>query len=179
MKESKPTYSLREIRREDLPIVLSWRNSDRIRNLSYNDREISDAEHAEWFESLQKSQDRVCFVFEISGEPVGVVQFFEIDSMSRKCKWGFYLGPEQLPKGLGTVMGTMALQHAFQFFEVDTIYGEAISHNDSSLKFHEKLGFRQDGRIERQIYRDGLWRDVILFSLSKLDWSKQERKMSA
>lgn len=153
-------------------MVLSWRNSARIRNLSYNDREITSEEHTAWFESLEKAHDRICMIFEANGTPVGVVQFFDISTTDRKCKWGFYLGVDDLPKGLGTIMGELAISYAFQNLRVDQILGESISHNYASQKFHEKLGFVQEGRIERQVYRDAKWLDIILFSISKDHWIK-------
>lgn len=169
----KSAYSLREIRSSDLDLVLSWRNSPRIRSLSYNDQLIAAADHQKWFENLKNSKDRICLIFEINKNPSGVVQFFEISTDERKCKWGFYLGIEDLPRGSGSTMGELALSHLFEKFSVDTINGEALSNNEQSCRFHKKLGFVEDGIIERGVYRNGEWLDIHLFSIARQTWMRK------
>lgn len=170
---SKSAFSLREMRSSDLDLVLSWRNSPRIRNSSYNDQLIQREDHLAWFSKLQESSDRVCLIFEIDHTPAGVIQFFDISRVEHKCKWGFYLGREDLPVGTGSKMGQLALDYAFNTLGVDCVLGEALSNNDRSIQFHKKLGFVQDGLIERSLHRDGSWIDIHLFSVERNSWKKK------
>lgn len=42
---------LREMRKEDLPVVLSWRNREVVRHNMYTSHVISEAEHQRWWEA--------------------------------------------------------------------------------------------------------------------------------
>ncbi len=167
---SKPKFKLRSIQKSDSNFILEWRNSERIRSFSYNDQIIEVKEHRKWFESVKNSKYRKVLIFEADDEPLGLVQFFDIDLPNRRCKWGFYLGSDNLPKGTGSEMGKLALAYAFDHLGVERIDGEAISHNQGSIKFHQKMGFAQEGIIEKQIYRDERWLDIILFSITRKQW---------
>jgi UDP-4-amino-4,6-dideoxy-N-acetyl-beta-L-altrosamine N-acetyltransferase len=179
LMSAKSAYSLREIAVHDLPLVLTWRNSPRIRELSYHDQIISSEQHEKWFQSLQSSGDKIGLIFEVDQKPVGVVQFFEISQSEKKCKWGFYLGEENLAQGTGSHMAELALAFAFEKFDVDKICGEAFSSNFVSQKFHEKVGFARDGVVERGLYRDGEWLDIHLFSITREQWRKKYARSAA
>jgi RimJ/RimL family protein N-acetyltransferase len=73
-------------------------------------------------------------------------------------------------------MGTLAIDYAFERFEVDQIGGEALSSNPLSQKFHKKLGFIEDGRLERSLFRNDEWIDIYLFSLSRGHWQTKRGK---
>lgn len=163
-------YSLREIQRRDLGMVLQWRNNEAVRKFSYNDHEISPEEHEAWFNRLQNDKNRKVLIFEFENQPAGVIQFFDINPVRRTCKWGFYLGSDVLPKGVGKAMGKLALSYAFQHLGVETVYGEALATNERSTNYHAKIGFTEDGRYLDHVFRDGRWVDVILYSISLDDF---------
>lgn len=174
MKENHQ-YSLREVQESDLSQILEWRNSERIRNFSYNNSVIDPADHRRWFENLKQVSNRKVLVFECDHRPAGVVQFFDFDFEKRECKWGFYLGLENLPRGAGSEMGRLALTYAFDRLGIDRIAGEAISHNSKSIHFHKKMGFSQEGILEHQVFRDEKWLDIVLFSITRQQWLKSSQ----
>ncbi|MFD2369378.1 UDP-4-amino-4,6-dideoxy-N-acetyl-beta-L-altrosamine N-acetyltransferase [Brevibacillus sp. GCM10020057] len=169
-------YRLREIEESDLELLLNWRNSDRIRKQMYHDSLISLEEHRAWFERVSKWDHCKYLLFLVDEEPYGHVNFTEISLDKRSAKWGFYIGKEAAPKGLGTKMALLALDYIFSI--IDTVYGEVLNTNIASLKYHQKLGFRNVGEKENVIFRDGEWVGVQLFELTKQDWQQQRRQFT-
>lgn len=156
---------LRPLEEQDLSLVLGWRNSDRVRAMMYTDAILSEVEHQHWFERLQASQqDALCYIFELHGEPVGVVNFTQFDARRERCTWGFYLGREGLPRGTGTYMGLLALKQAFGKLGILKLCGEVFAFNEASIAYHQRLGFVEEGRFRRHVWKNGKYEDIIYFA---------------
>lgn len=159
------TAQLRPIAFDDLELVLSWRNSDRIKAASKNQDVISWDQHVNWFQQLSVRDDRVCFIFEVNNQPVGLVQFFNISRDKKESYWGFYIGDESNRPGLGSLMCSHALDWAFHTQNLKLVRGETLDNNDRSKRFHEKLGFR--------LVKD----NPVTYEISKSDWELTRAKL--
>lgn len=161
---------LRPVQESDLATILQWRNSPRIRNSMFSDHIITWDEHIRWFARVQEDQRTVPLLYEIAGTPVGVTNFTAIDQSSRRCEWGFYIGPENTPKGTGFRMGCLALDYAFDHLDLRKVCGEVLAENTPSLHFHLKLGFSQEGYFRKHFWKGNEFHDVVFFSIFKDDW---------
>jgi UDP-4-amino-4,6-dideoxy-N-acetyl-beta-L-altrosamine N-acetyltransferase len=159
---------LRLLEERDLAMVLGWRNNDRVRSNMFNDHIITMDEHLAWYSRLQQKND-VCLIFEWQSNPVGVMNFVGRDPKRHTCHWGFYLRPESLPGGMGTAMGYLGLEYAFDRLGVDCVIGEALTFNKASIRFHNRLGFRSGGTVKKS-RGSGFYEDAVIFSLLKSDW---------
>jgi UDP-4-amino-4,6-dideoxy-N-acetyl-beta-L-altrosamine N-acetyltransferase len=163
-------YKLRPVEERDLDLVLSWRNSERVRRTMYADHIISVAEHRAWFERLQSSDRLQYLIFEHKGRPVGMVKIDDINRTNRTCYWGFYIGEEDTPKGTGSAMGFLALEHVFGTLGMGRVIGEVLAFNEGSIKFHRRLGFVEEGRFAGHVMRQGVCEDVVSFVLVDSVW---------
>ncbi len=163
-------YSLKPLTLEYLTIVLTWRNSDRIRKNMYNEKIITLKEHQRWFQSISKSNKDIYLLFFINNKPTGLVCFNKVDHDHCHCVWGFYIGDTNAPKGAGTVMGILGMNYAFHCLKLNKVYGEVLADNKPSLLFHEKLGFRKEGEFKQHIKKEKGFIDTIIFALYKKDW---------
>jgi UDP-4-amino-4,6-dideoxy-N-acetyl-beta-L-altrosamine N-acetyltransferase len=161
---------LRPMQEHDLPIVWQWRNSPRVRQGMFSDHEILWDEHVLWFERSHERTDALNLLFEIGEIPVGVVQFTSIDRQNRRCNWGFYVGPDNAPKGTGFRMGCLALDFAFDSMGMRKICAEVLAGNVPSRNFHTKLGFSQEGYFRNHVSKNNTYHDVVFFSLEKENW---------
>jgi UDP-4-amino-4,6-dideoxy-N-acetyl-beta-L-altrosamine N-acetyltransferase len=160
---------LRPIGEADLGVVLEWRNAPQLRAVMYTSREISRAEHTEWFKRLQLDPSRRTWIFEADSEPMGVINLTNIDMASGEAHWGFY-GRPGAPKGSGVRLGRLALAAAFYELGLSRLIGEVLASNEASLRFHRKLGFQHE-RILKEHHRDGdAVHDVHVFSLTRASW---------
>lgn len=162
-------YEVRLMETSDLNQVLEWRNSLRIRASMYSDHIISMDAHQAWFERIQHDPSITYLIFEFENKPVGVVNF-KLDDSHHRAYWGFYLGSDDLPKGSGTVMGYMGCNYVFETLSIRKLCGEAFAFNQDSVRFHQKLGFTQEGLLKQHVLKNDHYEDVILFGQLDEQW---------
>ena len=170
---------LRLLERSDLELVLRWRNSERIRQAMYTDHVIARDEHYAWFERVSRENVSMHFVFEYKSRPLGVVNVNGIDRRNNRCVWGFYIGEEEAPRGAGTAMGFLALDHLFENERFHRVIGEALADNEASIKYHRRLGFVDEGRLIEHVVKNGRYADVITFALLDRIWRSTKVELSA
>lgn len=163
--------ALRPITEADLPLVLKWRNSPDVRKNMFSTHEISEAEHRAWFARMEHDSQSRWYIHETAqGVLDGVAYFTQYRPDQRSAFWGFYLGTEAQP-GSGTVLGLDALDEAFFVLKLHKLNAEAISTNERSLRFHQKLGFKQEG-VFRDSYFDGEhFIDIVRYGLLSMEWA--------
>jgi UDP-4-amino-4,6-dideoxy-N-acetyl-beta-L-altrosamine N-acetyltransferase len=164
---------LRSMAEDDLEQVFEWRNSERIRLNMYTDQLISIEQHRAWFTQLQNDSASVYQIFEYHHVPAGIVNFTQIDKRSNKAYWGFYLGREDLPRGAGTLMGELGLSFAFNELKLRKLCGEAFAFNEASIRFHQKLGFVEEGRFKQHILKKNKYEDIVCFALFENNYREQ------
>lgn len=161
---------LRKLEEKDLLLILDWRNHDDIRKWMVNASIIQYEDHLQWFRRNQNRVDRSFYVFEYNKELQGYVSFQQVEN-SLAHEWGFYIKPNA-EKGMGVLLGKTALMFAFQQLKITKIFGQVLSFNENSIKFHHKLGFKQEGLL-RQHFKDERGEfDIFQFGLLKTEWQE-------
>jgi UDP-4-amino-4,6-dideoxy-N-acetyl-beta-L-altrosamine N-acetyltransferase len=168
---------LKEISDKDLPLVLSWRNQEKIKNVMINDKNVSWDEHLAWFENLKDNEDIIVLLFSLDDRPLGLVNF-KVDRLNEKCEWGFYIGAQDAPKGAGKLMGFAALNYLFNQLNVRKVCAEVLEHNIKSLTFHEKMGFSIEGKLVKHLRKNNQFIDVYLLGLFKEQWEQKRGKIN-
>lgn len=167
---TRESCKLRPMREGDLRTVLSWRNSERIRAVSFTEHEITWEEHLAWYERCKTDDSIRPMLFECHNQPTGVVRFSRIDRSAGSAEWGFYLGNPNAPKGSGAAMGFLALEHAFGELGLNEVLGEAFVSNEASVRYHERLGFREVEAGRRRVKKGNEMLEVMPLQLSAERW---------
>ncbi|KEF38384.1 pseudaminic acid biosynthesis N-acetyl transferase [Schinkia azotoformans MEV2011] len=163
-------YDLRAPSEKDRNLLHNWRNAEFIRINMFDDQPITFEAHCNWFETILKEQLAYYRIIQYQSKPLGLVSFKKNLQQKNILFWGFYIGETQAPKGAGTWMGRLALEYAFQILEAEKIIGEVLSFNKKSMKFHEKLGFKQNHQYQNTLFREGHPIPIVRYELDKEDW---------
>jgi UDP-4-amino-4,6-dideoxy-N-acetyl-beta-L-altrosamine N-acetyltransferase len=163
-------YQLRSIQQNDLQQVLEWRNSDRIRAYMYTDNIITWDQHHRWFVATQENPNVLHQVCEFQDRLIGVMNATRIDKNNGVCYWGFYLGDLTAPKGSSYAMGLLFLDSLFDNLSLQKIYGEVLSFNVDSIKFHNNIGFEYEEVFNNYVVKGNVGLDVIQFGLLAKRW---------
>jgi len=162
-------YLVREMKDDDLEIVLSWRNQDEVRRYMYTRHRIGMEEHRRWFERTSRDNDSKLLILEYQATPIGFINFRKSSHNTEEAEWGFYLAPNA-PRGAGGALGEKALEYAFTTLKLNKVLGEVLAYNERSIRFHLRMGFQKE-KIFSQKYFDGChYHDVIIFTISEHDW---------
>lgn len=168
----KDLVEFRNIQNNDLPLILKWRNSSKVRNMMRNTKKITKEEHREWFYKTSKNKNQFNKILVYDNNPYGFANF-NIDKKDVKVgEWGIYIGNEFAPKGMGKVLGWEMLNFIFEELCMDTIQAKIFTYNFVSLKFHEKMGFRK--KCELQCSINGIQKKLSLYELHIDDWRQHK-----
>tara|TARA_B110000196_G_C21153376_1_gene671340 strand:+ start:6958 stop:7461 length:504 start_codon:yes stop_codon:yes gene_type:complete len=162
--------SLRRLMKDDLPMVLIWRNALEVRKSMYSQHVITESEHLNWFVKMEKDKQSAWYVYENNkGIPLGVVYFSDYNAKNRSSFWGFYTAPES-PSGTGRLMASDALYLAFTELNLHKLNAEVLMTNVRSINFHKKLCFVEEGMFRDYYLIAGEYVNVVRFGMLHSEW---------
>jgi RimJ/RimL family protein N-acetyltransferase len=176
----------RAIEKEDLPSFVRWLNDPEVKlglSLLYP---LSLAEEEEWFSNMLKKPPRERpMAIEIQPDPrkdhwvfVGNCGLFLLDWENRSAEIGIHIGEKTYwDKGFGTRAMQLLLKHGFESMNLHRIFLRVYESNQRAIRSYEKAGFIQEGKMREAQYLKGSYVDVLLMSVLRQDWQKEnERK---
>ncbi|HIF88532.1 MAG TPA: UDP-4-amino-4,6-dideoxy-N-acetyl-beta-L-altrosamine N-acetyltransferase [Candidatus Thioglobus sp.] len=167
---------LRKIELSDLPTIRDWRNHQAINRYMFTQHEVTKKEHLAWFEASR--ENKLCSLFVYESES-GIQGFLQLEKKSKEScvyEWGFYISPEAA-RGLGTKMAKLAFNKVFVDLSGSKLFGEVLSFNLPSIRFHQKLGFYQEGLLRQHHLVNGQYHDVYCFGLLESEWLEKLNKV--
>jgi len=167
---------LRFIKEEEVELMRVWRNSPSVRNNMYTRHEISNDEHQAWWNRTLQRKDQQYWMYAQDNEPLGIVAFTSIDLINKNCSWAFYASPEA-PRGTGSKMEFLALEHAFDNLMLYKLYCEVLAYNTPVIKLHQKFGFQIEGIFRKHHKVDEGYTDIYRLGIFSSDWKKNREMM--
>jgi RimJ/RimL family protein N-acetyltransferase len=178
---------LREVRREDLPLLREWRNRRDIQKVCRQHRPISELSQEGWFERISDGDcPHLMFVVEaIAGEgvpvakdlshvvpvPIGVVGLCYWDKHYRSAEISFYIGAERFKRrGLCSDALRTLIAYGFEDLHLHKIWAEVFEFNEMSSDLLYKLGMKKDGFHRDTIFRFGEWHGSHILSILEDEW---------
>jgi RimJ/RimL family protein N-acetyltransferase len=161
-----------ELSRQDQLALLAVRNQPRIRESSFNRREITASEHIAWIAEVGGDPAHRFFAVRSGDTVIGGVGVKNIDPDAGSAEWSFYLSEDWHGAGTGLAMAELALNEIFGAMAIRTVIGETLASNEISGRFHRKLGFREVERERRQLDQPEP-EDIVIYRLQAADWPGQ------
>ena len=84
---------------------------------------------------------------------------------------GYYLDPNERGKGYGTEAVRMMVDYLFLGKNIVRIQAETHPDNVASHRVLLKNGFKKEGVIRQSFFSRGVFRDTVLFSVLRDEWS--------
>jgi RimJ/RimL family protein N-acetyltransferase len=78
---------------------------------------------------------------------------------------GLALLPEHREHGLGTAAQRLLAEHLFRFTTAHRLEAQTDADNVAEQKALERLGFQREGLLRGARFRDGSWRDLVIYGL--------------
>ncbi len=155
---------LTPLKSSDLPSMLEWINDREqvLFNASY--KPVTETQHREWFEAIQRRTDTVIFGIRLreSDKLIGSCQLHSINYVHRNAELQIRLGDrEERGRGYGTEAVRLLLSFAFKDLNLHRIYLHVFSTNSAAIRVYEKVGFVHEGVLREAAYVNGKYVDVI------------------
>ncbi len=162
---------LRALEIEDYILINKWRNDPMINkflcgNFFYvsSEREKKSIEN-KIFDDSQNIYLGVCLTE--NNQLIGYVQINNIDLRNLKAEWGGTLIGERqyLGKGYGKRASQLLLRFLFDQYPINKCYARCLEEHPATVKLLKSLGFNQDGVLRQDLYKNGEFKNVLLFSI--------------
>jgi [ribosomal protein S5]-alanine N-acetyltransferase len=82
---------------------------------------------------------------------------------------GLALLPEHRGHGLGTAAQRMLVDHLFNFTTAHRLEARTDAENVAEQKALEHIGFQREGTLRGAGFRQGRWRDILIYGLLRED----------
>ena len=160
--------NLRIVEKEDLPLVAEWENSlDYISG--YNPlRQRSKADLERNYDKLG-SDEKWFFIEKKDGSKIGFIEHIAVRGY---CEIGYALLPSERGKGYCTEAVQIIVDYLF--LTKDTVRIQAGTHveNTASQKILERIGFKREGLMRKEMFVWGKWTDSYLYSIIREEWKE-------
>ncbi|UCE10305.1 MAG: GNAT family N-acetyltransferase [Candidatus Thorarchaeota archaeon] len=107
-----------------------------------------------------------------TGKLVGLVNLANISWMSRSGEIGILgiLDPSVWGEGFGSDALIVLLDFAYSVLDMHSVYLWVASFNERAIRFYEKIGFKNQGKIREMAYRNGERHDVVVMDILKSEF---------
>ena len=106
---------------------------------------------------------------------IGSCIITEVNFISRVAKVGIIIGDREfLGKGFGTDAMKVLIKFIFEQMNMNKVKLELFSHNIRALKSYEKCGFKVEGVLREEGYKNGQYRDLVLMGILRKEWEDKK-----
>jgi len=165
---------LREYRKDDLPLKLSYINDPEV--LKYLEPGIpypvTYNEELRWFDSISAFKDTYRFAVETvsGGSYIGDCGINSIDWKNSIAGVSIFIGSDDYRgKGYGTEAMQLLISFIFNQLNINKIRLYVYSFNERAIRSYEKCGFKKEGVLRQEIFRNGEYHDVIAMGLLRCE----------
>ena len=168
----------RQIRSEDLEIIMNWRMSPEITTYMCSDPKLTLQDQKNWFEKIRQEADSFYWIFEYKEKPCGLVSLVDRDKKNNIIHSGAYIADHEA-RGLQNIidMNMNLFAYAFEKLKIHRIGIEIMSNNIGQIRWVQRFGAKKEGVLREAIFKNGEYYDLHLFSILEDDWSKILRKV--
>ena len=170
---NKKVY-LRALEPDDYKVSVKWRNDDSVVSMLGGSKFFVSSEvEKQWVQNtISQSRDIKLAVCTIEDDIyIGNVYLTDIDQLNRKAKSHILIGNKDFwGSGYGTAAMRLLIDYAFNQRNLKRIEALVLEDNIGSQKMHEKLGYKKEGVLRSSVYKDGRYKDQILYGLLKHEY---------
>lgn len=165
---------LRAVERVDLPIFVKWINDLEVTEFLAINPPMSMEEEEKWFANLGKTEDKVFSIDTTDGKLIGNVGLMKFNWEDRSVLFGIMIGEKEYwSKGYGTDAIETLLRYVFEEMNMNKVYLIADERNARALHCYEKIGFRKEGLLRQNRYKNGRYSDDVEMSMLQEEWRKR------
>lgn len=160
---------LREVREDDHGWLIDLHNDPAVLYMMTDPTPITPSHHMNWWESISRNPREKRLIFEVNGDRVGFTKFYSIDKNNHNCMLGADIHKDHRGKRYARPMWTLMLNKCFDELQLYRVSLTTATFNDVGQRVYKSLGFQEEGRLIKSLYRDGTYHDQIMMYMLR-DW---------
>lgn len=174
-----PTIRLRAVEQRDLDEILTSTEEPDSEIERHEDAigfPISRERDSENLKKLAKQVGKDDFLFFLiedrDGQTVGYINTFDCMRRNGTFKYAIIIKCPFWRRGYGREALTILLRYCFREMRYQKCTALVYSFNERSIRFHEAIGFRFEGRLRNMYYTNGAYYDELYFGLTAAEWDE-------
>ena len=164
---------LTAVNQENIEQLREWRNQPELRQYFREHKELSKEMQSNWFNS-RVLNDPNQYNFEIhdleSNKLIGHCGLYYINWIARTAEFGIYIGDFSFRNGgYGSDSLRTLIHYGFDELNMNKIWAEVYSNNEA-LNVYIHLGFKIEGILRQNVFKNGQYFDSTVISLLRSEW---------
>jgi RimJ/RimL family protein N-acetyltransferase len=164
----------------DIESLYAYRNDwEVIRSLGGFSAGYSRLNLEEWIQRHSNRGDEIVWTIaeRTTGRCLGHAGLYQIDHRIGKAEFAIVIGDRSCwGKGIGTRVTQAVVTWGFSQLNLHKITLGVLANNARAIHIYEKLGFRTEGVLHDEQYRDGGYLDLIVMAVFAGDWARMQTK---
>lgn len=167
---------LRAYKEEDIEKAVEFINDEEVKKLldSNIPFPMTKWQEEEWVRSRKANSD-LTYDFAIedlkTGKYIGGCSINECDVKNRTCVIGIMIGDKEYwSKGYGSDALKVLTKFIFEEVNMNKIKLKVFSFNNRAISCYKKVGFKEEGILKKEVYRNGKYYDEILMAIFKSEF---------
>ncbi len=167
---SSPRLRFTVLGPEHFEAVRRWRSDPEVTRF-WITQDIPDQAAIERWYARNQADGALVWAILSEGEPIGYVTLFEVDEVNRKAELALMIGKRSAwSHGFAKEALATVLRHAFTPVEtgglgLHKVWLSVFAENMAARRAYQSIGFREDGVLREDMFRDGTWHDQLLMSV--------------
>lgn len=125
-------------------------------------------------ESGNRRDDQGPYVIFLGEDIIGMAGAVRMSRDSSEHELYYHLGKPWWGFGYATEAASAVVDQIFSMPLVHRVSAEVVAENIGSIRVLEKNGMKREGRLRGKFFKDGIYRDLYVYSILRNEW--QQRK---
>lgn len=122
----------------------------------------------DYFNEIIRSKNNLvlAIIDKLTKKHVGNISLQNIDTVNRSAEFAVIIGDKEFwGRGIGEEAGKLIIEQGFNQLNLHRIYCGTSEDNVAMQKLAVKLGFLEEGRQKEGLFKNGKYKDIIIFGL--------------
>lgn len=164
MTHKKVGIVLEPIQKSDTPLIVKWRNNEKVRKNFIFQEVFTEEMHNRWMDTKVAAGEVVQFIIRLeeNREAIGSVYFRDIDYEKKQAEYGIFIGEDAYRgRGYGSKAAKLALEYAFKELKLDSVFLRVFADNPAAIQSYKSAGFVETEYKKNAVKQDGNYRDLV------------------
>lgn len=172
---------LRPIEIKELPKIASliekWVNDEVITYYMFTGQRPRNAQQiiSDFKKQIEEENNVILLIVDLkTKKPIGYAGLHDINFIARKAEIRVVIGEKDFwGKGRGAEAMDLITYYGFDRLNLNRIYSGYTAENKGAARMNEKAGYRYEGILKEDIYRNGRYYDSIRVAILRKDYYKK------
>lgn len=168
-----PQVYLRPLEPSDAATLVPWFNDPEVARFLRRYQPMTLAQEEQFLRTICDSSTDLVLGITVRQDDrlIGCTGLHDIDPRNRHAQFGILIGDKTVwGRGHGTEATRLLIGHAFDTLNLNRVWLHVFEYNQRGLRAYEKAGFRVEGRLRQDTFREARYWDTLVMGVLREEW---------